>query len=283
MTENNNTDLAMIAKSGQKEFELDFVEVDGIRIRYAIRKGSGTPLLLFNGIGANLDLVRPFVNALPNVEVIIFDMPGIGESEVGLLPKRFRGLAKMSARLLDRLGYDAKVDVAGVSWGGAMAQEFVRTNPKRVRKVILAATSPGAVMVPGKPSVIAKLATPQRYINPGYMANVAPHIYGGMVRQRPELVKQYAGLTKRPSGRGYLYQLLAGWGWTSIHWLHRLRMPVLLVAGDDDPIIPLANMRMMSWLIPNARLHVVKGGGHLFMVWRANESASVVSEFLNEP
>lgn len=281
MTQKKEHELAMTAPSGQGELELDFVEVDGIRIRCGIRKGQGTPLLLFNGIGANLDLVRPFVNALPDVEVIIFDMPGIGESEVGMLPKRFRGLAKMSARVLDRLGYTGKVDVAGVSWGGAMAQEFVRTNPKRVRKLILAATSPGAVMVPGKLSVIARLATPQRYINPSYMSDVAPHIYGGMIRQRPELVKQYAGLTKRPSGRGYLYQLLAGWGWTSVHWLHRLRMPVLLMGGDDDPIIPLANMKMMSWLIPNAKLHVVKGGGHLFMVWRANESASVVKEFLN--
>lgn len=280
-TEQASQKLSVIS-ADNNELQLDFVEVDGIRIRYGIRRGTGTPMLLFNGIGANLDLCRPFVNALEGVEIIIFDMPGIGESEQMALPKRFRGLSKLSAKVLDALGYTGEIDVAGVSWGGALAQEFVHTFPKRVRKLVLAATSAGMLSLPGKPGVIYRLATPKRYISRTYMQDVAPHIYGGMIRRRPDLVQQYAGLTRRPSGRGYIYQLLAGMGWTSAHWLPRLKQPTLLMAGDDDPIIPVFNMRLLNYLIPNSRLHIVRNGGHLFMVWRAHESASIVRKFLND-
>ena len=67
-------------------------------------------------------------------------------------------------------------------------------------------------------------------------------------------------------GHGYLGQLYAVSGWSSLPWLHTLRQPTLVLAGDDDPIIPLVNARMMAWRIPDARLHVVQGGGHLFFL-----------------
>ena len=84
------------------------------------------------------------------------------------------------------------------------------------------------------------------------------------------------------SATGYLYQLLAGAGWTSLPFLPLLRQPTLVVAGDDDPIIPLVNGRLMHRLIPHAQLHVFHGG-HLGLVTEAAELAPVVDAFLAKP
>lgn len=267
---------------GRRPMQMEFVEVDGINLRVGIRPGRGRPLLLFNGIGANLDLVQPFADALDEVELIVFDMPGVGESPPLTLPKRFPGLAKMTTRLLDRLGYIGAVNVAGVSWGGALAQQFAIQYPERTNRLILAATSAGMAALPAKPKVLMHLSTPRRYVSGSYLARVGPQIYGGLTRHRPDLVERHSELTRRPAARGYLYQLLAGTWWTSVHRLYKLRCPTLVMAGDDDPIMPLVNTRLLYWLIPKSRMHVVRGGGHLFLMARANECAAVIRRFLNE-
>ena len=81
---------------------------------------------------------------------------------------------------------------------------------------------------------------------------------------------------------GYLYQLAAGAAWTSLPFLPLLRQQTLIMSGDDDPIIPLANARLMHRLIPHSRLHVF-GGGHLGLVTEAAQLAPVVSDFLTAP
>jgi poly(3-hydroxyalkanoate) depolymerase len=265
-----------------RRMRYEHLEVDGVDLRIGLQTGSGTPLLLFNGIGANMELAHPFFEAMRGIELIAFDAPGIGGSSLDALPRRVPGLAKLAARMLDRLGY-REVDVAGISWGGALAQQFAIQYPDRCRRLVLAATSAGAVMVPGRPSVLWKMATPRRYLSRRYMDQVAAEIYGGEVRQQPNLVAQHAARIRPPSLRGYLYQLLAGLGWTSIHWLHRLEQPTLILAGDDDPIVPLVNARVMAACIPHARLHVVPDGGHLFLLVQAKELAPLIKDFLGHP
>lgn len=260
----------------------ELLEVDGVQLRVAVRPGKGRPLLLFNGIGASLDLLKGIVDALDGVEVILYDMPGIGGSPPSALPRRFSGLAKLTAKLLDTLGYTRPVNVAGISWGGALAQEFALRFPERSNRLILCATSAGAIALPAKPSVLRHMITPRRYIQRSYLRRVAPTLYGGEVRVRPQLLTNNANFVFKPSLRGYLYQLAAGMAWTSAHRLPGLQAPTLIMAGDDDPIMPLVNMRLLSWLIPKSTLHVVRGGGHLFLVLRAHESAGVIKRFLNE-
>ena len=82
--------------------------VEGTRLRVATTSpagATGPPLLLFNGIGANLELCFPFMEALPEREIVIFDVPGVGRSEMSWRPRRFPGLARLANKLLDRLGY----------------------------------------------------------------------------------------------------------------------------------------------------------------------------------
>ena len=117
--------------------EIRDVDLDGQRLRAGIRRArdSTTPLLVFNGIGANLELVQPFVEALEGVEVVVFDVPGVGGSPAPTLPYRFTSLAWLADKLMKRLGYATQVDVLGVSWGGALAQQFAHQFSSRCRRL----------------------------------------------------------------------------------------------------------------------------------------------------
>lgn len=263
------------------------ININGTHVFVAIRRGdgSGPPLLLINGIGANLEVFDPFIDALEKIGrkkigTIRFDIPGVGGSPPTLFPLRFRGLAHLIAQLLDAVGHQ-EVDVLGISWGGGLAQQFAHQYPQRCRRLVLVATSTGTISVPGRPSVLAKLLSPRRYWQPSYLATIAPTLYGGMFRQRPDLARAYAHLVRAPHGLGYYRQLLAGVGWTSLPWLHQLPQPTLILAGNDDPIVPPVNARVMARLIPHARLHIVNGG-HLLLLTEREQVAPLVYQFLRE-
>jgi pimeloyl-ACP methyl ester carboxylesterase len=70
------------------------------------------------------------------------------------------------------------------------------------------------------------------------------------------------------------------WGFSSLPWLHRLRCPALIICGDDDPLIHLGNGHLLAKLIPRAKLHVMRGGGHLFMTMRSEETAELLNTWI---
>ena len=241
----------------------------------------GLPLLLINGIEKSRELLEPFVSQLdPAVEVIRFDPPGVGGSPLSSRPYRFAGLCRLIAAMLTELGHN-RVDVLGISWGGGVAQHFAAFQRARCRRLVLVATATGTPMVPARPSVLVHLATPLRYLNPGHLGRIAGDLYGGLARiDSAEIVAaMHNGGHRAGPSRGYLYQLAAAAGWTSLPFLPLLRQPTLILAGDDDPIIPLANARVMHRLIRNSRLHVYHGG-HLALATDAAELAPVVDGFL---
>lgn len=255
----------------------------GVQLRVHIRPGTGErpPLVLCNGIGANIEVLDPLVEALPkDLEIIRFDAPGTGSSSTPPYPYRFAGLAHTLGQVLTELGYD-RVDVLGFSWGGALAQQFAAQNPRRCRRLILAATGTGMISVPGKVGALSRMLTPRRYRDPGYAATVADRLYGGSLRGTPERAAEILGHDSHPgTSRGYLLQLLAGAGWTSVPWLPLIRQSTLLLFGDDDPIIPLANARILHTLLPHSTLHIFSGG-HLDLLVKANQLAPVIDSFLS--
>jgi poly(3-hydroxyalkanoate) depolymerase len=258
------------------------VAVGGQPLRVAVRPGDGTrtPLVLANGIGASLELLQPFVDALdPSIEVVRFDAPGVGGSPLPRTPYRLPRLARLVACLLDQLGYPI-VDLLGISWGGGLAQQFALSHRDRCRRLVLVATGTGMLMVPGRPKVLARMATPRRYLDPDYAERIAADLYGGTIRADPGRARALLhGRTRVGPRRGYLYQLAAGAGWSSLPLLPLIRQPTLLLAGDDDPIIPLVNARIMRRLLPDAELHIYHGG-HLGLLTEAAELAPVVDRFL---
>jgi len=265
--------------------EIRFLDVDGVRLRTAVADGDGSrpPLLLITGIGASLELAEPFERELNSrdLRTISYDAPGVGESTPYAWPRRMGGVARTAERLLDTLGHTA-VDVFGVSLGGVVAQQLAHQAPHRVRRLMLAATGPGLGGIPGSPRVLWTLATPRRYYQPDYYRRVAGDIYGGVARRDPDalLHGSLARFVHRPTMYGYAAQLYSIAGWTSMPWLHRIRQPTLVLAGDDDPIVPLVNGRLLARLIPDAELQVIPGGGHLFVLEDPDAVAARVSEFL---
>jgi poly(3-hydroxyoctanoate) depolymerase len=237
-------------------------------------------LLVFNGIGASLETVAPFAERFRRTRIVTFDVPGVGASPAPTVPYRLSWLSRLAARLLDQLDIGV-LDVFGVSWGGGLAQQFVHDHPERSRTLTLAATSAGLVMVPGDPRVLAKLATPRRYVDPDYMMRVGPDIYGGQLRWDRQRLAEHTTALRRGSSRGYLFQLWAAAGWTSWLWLPQLKLPVLIMMGRDDPIVPVVNGRILASRLPNARLEVV-GSGHLFILTHPEEAARTIEQFMFE-
>lgn len=262
--------------------EIKMEDVSGYRLRVAhwsaSRRGHKRPLLFFNGIGANLELALGLGDMMPDREILTFDMPGIGNSEPATFPYLPWQMARVARILCERRGWD-ELDVMGVSWGGAMAQQFAFQYRKRVKRLVLCATTAGITMIPGHPEAILKMRDPRRYTDPDYMRANFSTLYGDDDKEGAD---SHAMKLKPPHPRGYTYQLLAMAGWSSLPFIRFLKMPTLVVMGDRDRIVPLANGHILNTCLPNSHLHVIEGGGHLFLVTKADETVPVITDFLDE-
>ena len=262
--------------------------LNGFEIRVSVRPGGSgpgedrrPPLLLCCGIGAGFEAFAPFVDSLdPRIEVIRFDVPGAGASPAGAWPIGFPGHAFLAARILTALGH-RRADVLGLSWGGGLAQQLALQHPHRVRRLVLVSTGTGMMMVPGRPQVLGRMLTPRRFRDPEYAASLAGLLYGGTARTNPGQVRTVLGdSTRVGSWRGYRHQLMAGAVWTSLPFLPLLRVPTLILSGDDDPIIPVVNARVMHRLIRGSRL-LVYDGGHLTLVTDVDVLTPTITAFLH--
>jgi pimeloyl-ACP methyl ester carboxylesterase len=256
------------------------VRVGAVPLR-VVRAGEGPPLLLVNGLGASAEMWRPLVAALPDRELVALDLPGTGQSGRPRWPMRMPELARTVTVVLDRLGLE-RVDVLGYSLGGVVAQELARRSPERLRRLVLAATTPGVPSWPPNPLVAMLMLTPARYYDRRLAEAIVPVIAGGRTARDRRVLQ--AGLGERladpPTPVGYLHQLVSVWGWSGHAHLPRLRVPTLVVHGEDDPLVPLVNARYMARVIPGARLHVVERGGHLILFDEPARVAPAIDAFL---
>lgn len=263
------------------------LRVRGLPVRVSVRRPGGElaaepPLLLCNGVGASLETLQPLVDALhPGRGVVRFDVPGVGGSPAPPLPYPIAGLASWVGAMMRRLDYP-RFDALGLSWGGGLAQQLALQTPWRVRRLVLVATGTGSMMIPAHPRVLSKMVSPHRYRDSAYVTRVAADLYGGSARIHPEVA---AHLLHQPgAGRsnfGYYCQLLSMAGWSSLPFLSLLSQPTLIMGGDDDPIIPTINPRIQACLIPDAQLHIYRGG-HLSILTEADELVPAVERFLRE-
>ncbi|TMM50485.1 alpha/beta fold hydrolase [Qipengyuania marisflavi] len=261
------------------------MEAGGRKLRVAHwrlgEKSDHPPVLFFNGIGANIEAVAPLAERLTERGFIMFDMPGTGNSPEPTWPYNPFTMSWTASRILEQLGVK-QVDVMGVSWGGAMAQHFALQHPRRTRRLVLVATTAGMLMVPGNPAALSKMTDPRRYIDAKFMNEHFATLYGGMTKD-PSGKSKHIGRLKPPTPRGYVYQLLAMLGWTSLPALPFIGKETLVMMGDDDQIVPLINGKILAGMIPNATLEVFEGGGHLFLLTHADESVASLRKFLDAP
>ena len=132
--------------------------------------------------------------------------------------------------------------------------------------------------------VLGLMASARRYTDPEYAASIAPALYGGKFRHDKQLATLHAKVMcadKSPYEvtTGYSYQMMAIACWSSVFWLHQIVQPTLVLAGSDDPIIPLSNMQRLSDQIENSELHVFEDG-HLFFLTDLPNVAPIINEFL---
>jgi poly(3-hydroxyalkanoate) depolymerase len=261
------------------------ITAGGRTLRVSVRQGtdpSVPALLLMNGIGASLEVLQPFVDAVDERRTVVrFDVPGVGGSSRPVLPYNLATFSRVVAGMLTHLGIDGPVDVLGLSWGGGLAQHFAVQYRHRVRRLVLAATATGTLMVPAHPRVLRHMLTPRRHGDADYARSIAGEIYGGTMRTHPDrAARALHADTRLGPRRGYYYQLAASAGWSSLPFLKLIRQQTLLVMGDDDPIIPVVNARIMARLLPDARLHLYRGG-HIALITEPHELAPVIEEFLD--
>jgi pimeloyl-ACP methyl ester carboxylesterase len=152
-----------------------------------------------------------------------------------------------------------------------------------VRRLVLAATNCGIGAFPGWLPAVMSLATPLRYYSPSFFDRTAAATNGG-VTGRDQSVRQRMINARRshpPSADGYMLQLLGIFGWSSWHFLPFIPHETLVINGDDDPLVPVANAEMLAERIQNATLEIVPGAGHLLLWDDAENLGRRISSFLN--
>jgi len=248
--------------------------VGGLRTRVEVR-GDGPPLLLIMGLWGEVAAWDPLIEHLHGFRTIAFDAPGIGGTDLPSFPQSLPALARFAAGVLDAVGV-RRAHVLGVSFGGLVAQQLAVLYPERVDRLVLASTSSGVLGVPGHPSALLHLLAPWSFNWPD--RSHAGAVFGGRIRREPDLLPRL-GL-RAPAGlHNYLSRLSGLTGWYGLPW--SVTQPALVVTGDDDPIVPAANSRILAACLRDARMHVVPGGGHLVLFDSPAQVAPVITGFLH--
>lgn len=266
------------------------LDIGWARIRVDVRTGTSDqhPLVLLNGIGAALEVLQPLVDALGReVTTIRLDVPGTGESPPLPLPYGMVQMSWLVDAVVRRL-HPGPVDLLGYSWGGALAQQMAVQFPRRYRRLILISASPGALSVPGSPTGFATMLTPRRFEDPEEVAALSALLGSGRGSADSAAHAQQAGgwgaaepARMAGAGIGYGHQLAALATWTSLPFLPLLRQPTLLISGDDDPIVPAANSRLIAGLIPGSVVHLIPGD-HTEIITAAPEIAALITAFRDD-
>jgi poly(3-hydroxyoctanoate) depolymerase len=258
-----------------------FVDVSGRSIRVRVH-GEGPPVLLINGLGANVSMWAPLVSELEGFQVITFDAPGTGLSRTPWIPYTLSRIAEVASGVLDELGHE-QADVLGYSLGGAVAQQLTLQDPERVRRLVLVSSSCGAGAIPGSLRALLAVMTPARhYAKSGYrvamkMVNLAP------AERDSRFLREQTGNWHReaaPSVIGYALQMTAMSMFNSLPWLHRVKHPTLVLSGADDRLVPLANSAVLAAYLPNARLSIFDGWGHYLLHDAASGAGATIADFL---
>lgn len=262
------------------------VRIGDVDIHYDV-VGQGTPVLLIMGLGTRGDSWGPLAEALASAGymAIHFDNRDVGWSS--LLPGRtyeLRDMAADAVGLLDHLGV-AQAHVVGISMGGMIAQEILVHHPRRARRAVLMATMPGGRnAVPAPPHVLAPIFMPTddrvAALRSVYVAMTAP----GFAAENPQIIDALmeSALRKPTPPEAVGRQLAAIMRWSSWDGLPQVQAPTLVLHGEADALIPVANARLIADRIPGAHLRTLPGVGHLLPTEAPAETWTAVREFLAE-
>ena len=272
---------------------MPMARVGDANIEYYL-EGNGPPLLLLSGFTAQASGWHgPFVNLLrPHVQVIRYSHRGTGTSDRLTGDVTLRELADDAADLLSALGVD-KAHVLGVSMGGMIAQELVLNHSQRVERLILGCTTcrggsqphRNGGAVPATPEVIALLTPDPALSREEQVRRSWPAI------STPEFIESHSDVLEERLRLSLINptpietamrQMAAVRAFDSSDRLPNIDAPTLVIHGDRDALVPVANAYVLKDRIPGAELHILEGAGHLFTFEFPEESAAAVVQFLTK-
>ncbi|WP_034623159.1 alpha/beta fold hydrolase [Desulfovermiculus halophilus] len=258
-------------------------QCNDIDIYYEIH-GSGFPVVFISGLGAGTWAWEPQVPFFSrSYRMLSFDNRGAGRSGTPPGPYSIEQMALDTVRLLHALDIE-ETFVVGLSMGGMIAQELALILPHRVRGLILAATHPGGDLhVSGSPEVYQRLMdntglSPEEIVEKNISVLFSPNT----VTQRPEIIQGYRERQKtipEQPEHAFAAQQKAIQGFDCSGRLTRIKAPTLLLAGEDDQLIPPENARRMAEHIPDCQVRVFPQAGHLIHMERTKEFNTTVDEF----
>ncbi len=262
------------------------VTVNDINIYYETY-GEGEPLVLVMGLGGTLEWWFLQVPALSqHYRVVALDNRGSGRSDKPDIPYTMEMMAKDLAGLMDALGIPS-AHIFGISMGGMIAQHFVLLYPQRVTTLILAATTAGgAHSVPPDAEtakVLFDLDRMQQLSPEERFSEILPFIFSQQFIEIGQPVLQE--LATRMSQHitpphGYMRQGQAIMGHDTYERLPDIKVPTLVIAAEEDRMVPVENSRIIASRIPGAELVVFKKAGHGFNIELADEVNRTVLDFL---
>jgi 3-oxoadipate enol-lactonase len=213
--------------------------------------------------------------------VMYYDNRGIGESDKPEGPYTAGQLADDAAAVLDALEVE-RSHVVGASLGGMAAQELALVHPDRVDRLVLACTTPGGEgaypMPPQTVELFAEAATLpadvalRRFVANSLATDASDELVDRIYRWR---------LEHPPDPQGWQAQAAAGTTYDGRDRARGIVAPTLVVQGTDDKVIDPRNAELLGELIPNARVELFEGCGHLFFWEQPERFARVVEEFLS--
>ena len=261
-------------------------KVGDINIYYEIH-GEGEPLVLIYGYSGHSRLWYRQIPVLSKkYQVIAFDNRGAGRSDKPDIPYTMSMMAKDIAGLLDVIVIDA-AHIFGISMGGMIAQHFALDYPQKVISLILGCTFCGGVhSIQSGPESMAALFDFERLqkMTPEEVTRQAmPFCYSQeFIEKNPDVIEERVAkqLEYPTPGHGAMRQAGAIMGHDTYELLPKITLPTLVIAGDNDRLIPVENSRILASRIPEAELAILKGAGHEFFIEDAEKANEAILDFL---
>jgi 3-oxoadipate enol-lactonase len=231
--------------------------------------GRGEPVLLVMGLGmASTGWWRTIPVLSEGLRVISFDNRGVGRSDRPPGPYTLAQMAEDAIAVLDAANV-ATASVYGISMGGMIAQELAIRHPERVRALVLGASTVGGARhtLPDTEVLDFIRRRPSMPPEEGVWASV-PYNYGQATRERhaERIAEDIKQRLRFPLDAGaYRAQIEAARWHDTNGRLALVTAPTLVLHGDEDRMVPVANGRVLADSIAGARLEVLKGAAHLYM------------------
>jgi 3-oxoadipate enol-lactonase len=241
--------------------------------------GAGPPVLLVQGLGYPRWGWEPVVERLQDeFRVFSFDNRGIGESDVPPGPYTAAELAGDAVAVLDAAGI-GRAHVVGASLGGMVAQELALAHPERVDRLVLVCTTPGGPDAYPLPEPTLRLLAEASSLAP---ADALRRFIENAMVARGDLVDGlYARrLASPPDPVGWQAQAAAGATFDAFDRIGAIGAPTLVVHGTDDNVVDPRNAELLAARIPDARLELVPGTGHMLFWEQPDRFAVLLREFL---